>query len=108
MLDIGNFKTSTIEKPKSPSVCYQVGSALRPDAQTCEGGRCKATVVNGLIVRFGNIGTQPAQQVQSAQKTEISNIQENQLLNFFGYSSMMWFDSLQGELKNRLQNFTPK
>jgi hypothetical protein len=108
MLDIGNFKFESITKAKPSNLCYQVGSALRPDVQNCENGRCKATVVNGLIVRFGNTGATPSQQIQSAQKTEITNIQENQLNEFYGYSSMIWFDSLQGELKNRLQNFIQK
>jgi hypothetical protein len=108
MLDVGNFKFESITKAKPSNLCYQVGSALRPDVQNCENGRCKATVVNGLIVRFGNTGATHSQQVQAAQKTEITNIQENQLNEFYGYSSMMWFDSLQGELKNRLQNFVQK
>lgn len=108
MLDVGNFKSDSITKANPSNLCFQVGSALRPDVQNCESGRCKATVVNGLIVRFGSTGTTPSQQVQAAQKTEITNIQENQLNEFYGYSSMMWFDSLQGELKNRLQNFVQK
>jgi len=108
MLDVGNFKLDTLKKPTSPSLCYQAGAAVRPDALSCQNGRCKATVVNGLIARFGNNGTVPTQQVQAAQRTEISNVQENQLQNFYGFSSMLWFDGLQGEFKKQLQSFNPK
>jgi len=108
MLEIGNFKSGSLTKPTPANFCYQAGAAVRPDALSCQGGRCKATVVNGLIARFGNTGTVPTQQVQAAQRTEISNVQENQLQNFYSYSSMLWFDSLQGELKKQLQSFNPK
>ncbi|MEI7783180.1 MAG: hypothetical protein WCK08_02260 [Betaproteobacteria bacterium] len=108
MLDAGNFKSGSLSKPVTPSLCFQVGAAIRPDATKCEGGRCKATVVNGLIVRFGNGGAAPGQQVQAAQQTEVSNVLEAQMREFLGYSSMLWFDALQGEFKKRLQAFTPK
>jgi hypothetical protein len=108
MLEVGNFKSGSLSKPAAAALCYQVGAAVRPDALSCEAGRCKATVVNGLIVRFGNTGTTPAQQVQAAQRTEVSNVLETQSKEFLGYSSMVWFDSLQGEFKKRLQAFTPK
>ena len=108
MLEVGNFKSGSLIKPGAAALCYQAGAAVRPDALSCEAGRCKATVVNGLIVRFGNTGTTPAQQVQAAQRTEVSNVLESQSKEFLGYSSMVWFDSLQGEFKKRLQAFTPK
>jgi hypothetical protein len=108
MLDVGNFKSGSLTKPVSPGLCYQAGAAVRPDGLNCEAGRCKATVVNGLLVRLGPNGTPPSQQVQAAQRTDVSNVQEAQLQNFYGYSSMLWFDSLQTEFKKRLQAFVPK
>jgi hypothetical protein len=57
---------------------------------------------------LGPNGTPPSQQVQAAQRTDVSNVQEAQLQNFYGYSSMLWFDSLQTEFKKRLQAFVPK
>lgn len=104
MLDIGNFKWSgVLKKPAAPTLCYQAGAALRPDNVACEGGRCKATVVNGLILRLGDVGgAAPARQIQAAQRTEASNIAEPQLREFVAVQSMAWFDALMAEFRKRV------
>jgi hypothetical protein len=109
LLDLGNFKSGSIQKSSTPAVCYQAGAAARPDGVKCENGRCSATVVNGLIVRFGPAPIGPSnQQVQAAQQTQVSNILESSQREFLGFNSMLWFDTHQAELKKKLQNFSPK
>lgn len=108
MLDVGNFRTDVLKKAAAPALCYQAGAAVRPDAVKCEAGRCRATVVSGLIARFGPVGGAPTQQVQAAQQTEVSNFAEARAREFLGYQSMLWFDGLQGELKKKTQIFAPK
>jgi hypothetical protein len=104
LLKTGKFILSDDRKMKvdsQPSSCLQTGYLIKEEQASCDGGNCKASVLNALLIRLVDSG-QTKKDYVSARKSQLAGFEPSQKENFYSLSSHEQFMAGLPELSKKV------